>query len=110
MAAFTASGIGLSEPDQGRLNQAMAESEPGFIASGGGVQALVFRGCAAPGCDAGRAVHAIDLASGDVFIGVSDAAGAEALAPNERIEALLRLSSPTRRWDDPAPAPGGGQP
>ena len=39
--------------------------------------------------------------TGDAFVAVRDASGAEVLAPNDRLEALLRLNSPQRRWDDP---------
>jgi hypothetical protein len=33
---------------------------------------------------------------------VRDQQGTEVLAPNDRVEALLRLNSPTRAWDKPA--------
>jgi hypothetical protein len=79
----------------------MAEPAAGRLVRGGGAEALVFRGCAAAGCEEGAAVVAIDAATGAVFAAVRDAAGAEVLTPNDRIEALLRLNSPTRRWDDP---------
>jgi hypothetical protein len=47
----------------------------------------------------------VDLATGDPFVGVRDVGGADVLEPNDRLEALLRLNSPTRSWDDPQPAP-----
>jgi hypothetical protein len=65
---------------------------------GGGAEALVFRGCAEEGCDAGAAVVAIDVRTGVAFVGVRDVGGADELAPNDRVEALLRLNSPTRAW------------
>jgi len=82
----------------------MAVPTVGRLEDGGGAQALVFRGCAEAGCADGRAVVAIDTASGAVFAAVRDAAGAEVLTSNDRVEALLRLNSPTRAWDDPAPS------
>ena len=68
---------------------------------GGGAEALVFTGCAEAGCDQGFSVIAIDTTTGLVFAAVRDGDGAEVLAPNDRLEALLRLNSPTRAWDDP---------
>jgi hypothetical protein len=48
---------------------------------------------------------AVDTSTGSVFAAVRDVGGADVLAANDRIEALLRLNSPSRRWDDPAPNP-----
>jgi hypothetical protein len=114
MENYALAALGLSEAEQARVERAMAVSGPAQIASGGGAEALVFAGCAAAGCAEGRAVLAIDLATGSAFVGVRDGAGMDELAPNDRVEALLRLSSPTRRWDDPAapeaPAPEAAQP
>jgi hypothetical protein len=95
--------LDLSATDEARLTAAMAAPQPSWIARGGGAEALLFTGCAAEGCAAGRAVVAFDLATGAAFVGVRDAAGATELAPNPRLEALLRLSSPDRDWDDPRP-------
>jgi hypothetical protein len=78
----------------------MAAPNPAQLVEGGGAEVLVFRGCAETGCEAGLAVVGIDVATGGVFAGVRDAGGAEVLAPNERVEALLRLHAPTRRWSD----------
>jgi len=83
----------------------MATGQPGEVLAGGGAQALVFGGCADTGCADGRSVVAIDLATGDAFVGVHDAGGRDVLEPNDRLEALLRLNSPTRSWDDPQAAP-----
>ena len=46
---------------------------------------------------------AIDAATGGAFVGVRDTAGKHVLAPNERLEALLRLNAPTRDWADAGP-------
>ena len=102
---YGVAGLGLAPDDEARLSAAMAATTPGWIAHGGGAQALLFTGCAAGGCEAGRGVVAIDLATGGVFAGVRDAQGQTELAPNARLEALLRLSSPNRSWDNPEPAP-----
>lgn len=82
----------------------MAVAAAGALESGGGAEALVFRGCAQTGCIDGASVVAVDTATGATFAAVRDAGGAEILAPSDRVEALLRLNSPSRRWDDPAPA------
>lgn len=102
-ARYSADQIGLDGRDSARLVSSMAIADAGRLEQGGGAEALVFRGCAQTSCGDGRAVVAIDTASGAVFAAVRDAAGAEVLAPNDRVEALLRLNSPTRAWDDPAP-------
>jgi hypothetical protein len=81
----------------------MALGQPAVLVQGGGAEALVFRGCAQEGCEAGAAVVAIDIDTGGAFVGVRDVGGADELAPNDRVEALLRLNSSSRRWDD-APA------
>lgn len=94
--------LGLNAADRARLWRAMAIPAAGQLITGGGAEALVFRGCAEPSCSDGAAVIAIDTATGAAFAAVRDAGGAEILAPNERVEALLRLNSPTRRWDEPA--------
>ncbi|MBX3429051.1 MAG: hypothetical protein KF779_05675 [Hyphomonadaceae bacterium] len=94
---------GLSAAEQARFSRAMAVQSAGALMDGGGAEALVFSGCAENGCDEGFAVFAVDTTSGQVFVGVRDGAGAEVLSPNDRIEALLRLNSPARAWDKPAP-------
>ena len=80
------------------------------VLSGGGAEALVFQGCAETGCADGLAIVAIDVATGTAFVGVKDAEGAEILTPNDRIEALLRLNSPTRSWHNPEPTPEAAAP
>ncbi len=101
-AAYSLTELGVAEtPGAGRFEHAMAHPAPGLVASGGGVEALVFSGCAPTGCLEGLSVVAIDVATGDVFVGVSDMAGTEKLVPNDRLEALLRLTSPSQSWDDP---------
>lgn len=102
--SYQPEALGLNAADRARLWRSMAIASPGTIESGGGAEALVFRGCAEAGCIDGASVVAIDTASGAAFAAVRDAGGAQVLAPSDRVEALLRLNSPSRRWDDPAPA------
>lgn len=92
----------LSAGDRSRLWRAMAVPTAGAMVDGGGARALVFRGCAETGCRDGLAVVAVDAGSGEAFVAVKDAGGAVVLSPNDRVEALLRLNSPTRDWADPA--------
>jgi len=93
--------LGLSAADRARLWRAMAVSESTMM-EGGGAGALVFQGCAESGCGDGLAVVAVDTTTGGAFVGVVDTGGRDVLIPNDRVEALLRLSSPTRNWHDPA--------
>lgn len=102
-ASYAPEALGLSAADRARLWRAMAIHRVGELISGGGAEALVFRGCAEGGCADGASIVAIDTATGGAFIGVHDVGGADILTPNDRVEALLRLNSPTRGWDDPAP-------
>jgi len=102
MQRYALEGLGVAGTAEARrFNHAMANQVPGLVAGGGGAQALVFSGCAPSGCLEGLSVVAIDIGTGDVFVGVSDMAGAEKLVPNDRLEALLRLTSPSQSWDDP---------
>ena len=94
--------LGLSAADRSRLWRAMAIPTVGTMVDGGGAQALVFRGCAETGCDDGLAVVAVDAATGMAFVAVRDAGGGVVMSSNDRVEALLRLNSPTRDWADPA--------
>jgi len=94
--------LDLNEADSARLLQSMATGGIGEVLAGGGAEALVFRGCAAQGCEQGSAIVAVDVSSGAAFVGVKDAAGTHVLTPNDRVEALLRLNSPTRSWYNPA--------
>lgn len=102
-ARYSPDQLGLNALDRARLWRAMAVPSRALLVTGGGAEALVFRGCAETGCEDGAAVVAIDTRTGAAFAAVRDAGGADVLATNERVEALLRLNSPTRRWDDPAP-------
>jgi hypothetical protein len=100
---FNGEALGVTDTDGGRLEHAMATSS-GVLLGGGGAEALVFRGCAAGGCGEGVAVIAIDAGTGAAFVGIKDGSGKDVLAPNERLEALLRLSTPTRDWADAGPS------
>jgi hypothetical protein len=108
-ARFSPTALGLSATDGARLQRAMVGASGGLL-EGGGAEALVFRGCAESGCADGLALVAIDVATGAVFAGVKDGAGTDVLAPNERLEALLRLNAPTRDWADVGPAPAPPEP
>ena len=98
---FSPAALGITAADEGRLQQAIAVSS-GALLQGGGAQALVFRGCALNGCGEGVVVVAVDAAGG-AFVGVRDDAGKDVLATNDRLEALLRLNTPTRDWADAGP-------
>jgi len=101
MQRYSLTELGLSHDEQARFTYAMANQAVGVLTSGGGSEALVFSGCAPSGCLEGLSVLAIDIGTGEAFVGVSDMTGAAELAPNDRLEALLRLTSPSRTWDDP---------
>ncbi len=104
-AAYGPDALGLNVTDRTRLWRAMAAPEQSRLLTGGGAEALVFHGCAETGCADGAAVVALDTATGAVFAGVRDVGGDEVLAPNDRLEALLRLNTTTRGWlGAPAPA------
>ena len=105
MERYALASLGLAEVEQAHFEAGMAVQEPAILASGGGAEALVFSGCAISGCPHGRSVLAIDARTGAVFAGVAGQGGSEQLIPNDRLEALLRVTSPTMRWDDPARAP-----
>lgn len=104
-ARYDPDTLGLNAADRARLWRAMAAAEGSVLLSGGGAEALVFRGCAEPGCEEGAAIVAVDIDTGAAFAGVRDVGGADVLAPNERLEALLRLNSPSRDWHNPQPTP-----
>jgi hypothetical protein len=101
MERYSLTALGLSHDEQARFSYAMADPAAGILASGGGSEALVFSGCAPSGCLEGLSVVAINVATGEAFVGVSDMRGAVTLAPNDRLEVLLRLTSPSQTWDDP---------
>jgi hypothetical protein len=112
MDRFSLDKLDLSADERARLRRVMVHKQPSRLVTGGGAEALLFTGCADAGCDTGEAVLAVGD-HGEAFVGVRDGAGTELLAPNDRIEALLRLNSPSRRWDDVAAASastGTGQP
>ena len=103
-ARYTPDSMGIPAADRARLWRGMAAGTPGELLTGGGAEALVFKGCSDQGCEDGSAIVAIDVATGAAFAGVRDIGGSDVLAPNERLEALLRLNSPTRSWEDPRTA------
>lgn len=109
-ARYAPDQLGLTAGDRARLWRAMAAANAGELLTGGGAEALVFRGCAESGCGEGTAIVAVDTATGAAFAGVRDAGGADVLAPNDRLEALLRLNAPTRNWVDAAPTPPAATP
>lgn len=101
---YSPDALGIPAADRVRLWRGMAASSPGALLTGGGAEALVFKGCSDQGCTDAASIVAIDVTTGTVFAGVRDVGGADVLAPNERVEALLRLNSPTRAWDNPEAA------
>jgi hypothetical protein len=106
-ARYAPEAMGLSALDRTRLWRAMAAQQAAEIVTGGGAEALVFRGCAAEGCEYGFAVVAVDTATGGVFVGVRDVGGADVLARDERVLALLEATAATHSWDEPGPALAG---
>jgi len=98
--SYTADAQHLSPPELARFNAAMVTQQPAWLISGGGAEVLVFAGCAADGCAAGRAILAVDVATGEALMGLRDGQGSSEFVQNERVEALLRLNAPTRQWAD----------
>ncbi len=109
-ARYAPEAMGFNAADRARLWRGMATSLPGELIAGGGAEALVFRGCAEEGCGEGLSVVAVDTTSGAVFVGVRDVGGADILARDERVLALLQTNSATRSWDDPGRVPPPVQP
>ncbi len=101
MERYSLTALGLSHDEQARFTFSMANQAVGILATGGGSEALVFSGCAPSGCLEGLSVVAINVVTGEAFVGVSDMRGAATLTPNDRLEVLLRLTSPSQTWDDP---------
>jgi hypothetical protein len=101
---YAPEALGIVASDRARLWRGMATPTGGILFTGGGAEALVFRGCAETSCADGASIVAIDTANGGVFAAVRDVGGADVLAPNDRIEALLRLNSPTQSWEDAIPS------
>jgi hypothetical protein len=104
MERFTLQRLDLSADERVRVERDLAVAQPSRLVVGGGAQALVFVGCARAGCDAGEAVLAFDN-QGESFVGVREHGAPEALIPDDRMEALLGLASPSAHWWD---NPGGG--
>lgn len=94
---FGPEALALSAPDGARLDRIMAGAS-GMPLRGGGVEALVFRGCAESGCADGLGVVAVDAENGAVFVGLRNGPNEDVLIPNDRLEALLRLNAPNRDW------------
>jgi len=109
-ARYAPEAMGFTAADRARLWRGMATSLPGELIAGGGAEALVFRGCAEAGCGEGLSVVAVDTTTGGVFVGVRDVGGADILARDERVLALLQTNSATRSWDDPGQLPAPAQP
>lgn len=107
---YAPDALGLVGPDRDRFGRAMRSAATSAVLNGGGAEALVFQGCAETSCADGSAIVAIDMATGAAFVGVRDAAGAVIMTPNDRVEALLRLNSPTRSWYNPEAPPEAAAP
>jgi hypothetical protein len=103
---FAPSRLGLPAAAAKRFELTMAVASPGLVVSAGGTQALVFSGCVAHDCASTAAVLAIDLSSGETFVGVSDEGGDSVLKPNPGLQKLLEVASPTHVWKDPPRAAG----
>lgn len=101
MGRYAPQNLGLGAETE-RFAGAMQAPAASRAIADSGVEALVFTGCAAADC-AASGVLAIDLATGDAFVGVKDAAGEAILKPNARLQMLLTATSPSRAWSDPRP-------
>lgn len=88
-----------------RLERTMQTTFPSVIIDGeDGTEALVFSGCMAHMCGGETAgVVAINVATGEAFVGVKDAEGESVLMSNARLETLLTQNSPTQNWTQPLP-------
>jgi hypothetical protein len=109
-ARYAPEAMGLPALDRTRLWRGMANAQAGELVSGGGAEALVFRGCATEGCADGYSIVAVDTTTGGVFIGVRDVGGSDILARDERMLALLEATSTASRWDDPDAPPRSAAP
>ncbi|MBI1188548.1 MAG: hypothetical protein GC206_14650 [Alphaproteobacteria bacterium] len=104
MERYAAENLGLDAQAAARFSQNMDIQGVGAIAAANGVEALVFTGCAEASCGGGAgplSVIAIDVQSGDAFVGVKDAEGEAVLKPLPRIQMLLTETSPTNSWSNP---------
>jgi hypothetical protein len=104
MERFALSRLDLSADERTRVERDLAAAQPSRLVVGGGAQALVFVGCARAGCEAGETVLAFG-SQGETFVGVREQGAPQAFIPNDRMEALLGLASPSTHWWD---NPGGG--
>lgn len=103
MQRYAASGLGFAESSAAeRFDRNMQTLFPSVVVNGNDLEALVFSGCMAHACGGESVgVLAIDLATGDAFVGVKDADGETVLKPNARLQMLLTQTSPTHAWTDP---------
>ncbi|MGE0828762.1 MAG: hypothetical protein AB7O04_05345 [Hyphomonadaceae bacterium] len=102
MSRYAVENLGLNPEAAARFASSMDVTAPSIVAEHDGLEALVFFGCAAHNCGGLTAsVLAIDLATGDAFVGVKDEAGESILKSNARLQMLLTQTSPTRTWTDP---------
>jgi len=105
MERYAAENLGLDPQSAARFSRNMDIQGVGVIASANGNEALVFSGCAESNCGGGAgplSVIAIDLQSGDAFVGVKDSEGEAVLKPVPRVQMLLTETSPTNSWANPA--------
>ncbi|NWG52937.1 MAG: hypothetical protein HXY28_04395 [Hydrogenophilaceae bacterium] len=104
MERYAAENLGLDAQAAARFSRNMDIQGVGAIAAANGVEALVFTGCVEASCGGGAgplSVIAIDVQSGDAFVGVKDAEGETVLKPLPRIQMLLTETSPTNSWSNP---------
>jgi hypothetical protein len=101
MGLYGVENLGLDTAEAARFSQNMEVTTPGSIVTSNGVTALVFTGCRQHNCGATASVLAIDVATGDAFVGVKDDAGEAVLKSNARLQMLLTSTSPSRAWSRP---------
>lgn len=104
MDKYAAQNLGLTPEDAARFSRNMDIQGGGVLASANGVEALVFTGCSETNCGGGAgplSVIAIDLSTGDAFVGVKDEDGETVLKSVPRLQMLLTETSPTNSWTNP---------
>jgi hypothetical protein len=101
MERYAAEHLDLGTPGAARFSRSMAVATPGAIVSANDVTALVFTGCMQHNCGGTLSVLAIDVATGDAFVGVKDEDGETVLKSNARLQMLLTSTSPTHAWTNP---------